>query len=69
MRTDPSIDVEQLNKHFGKNYSEMLRMRELNRVNQSPETIKIEVDNHDRRLIKEGRLDFIGIEPRVNTNR
>ena len=48
MRSDPSVDVEQLEKHFGKNYSEMLRMRELN----NPEGMKH--DKSSDSLLKAG---------------
>ena len=86
MRTDPSVDVEKLEKHFGKNYTDMIRIREISAIGvqeskkRQEEDAKREeadgvlendavIDSFDLRRLKQGKFNFIGVEPRVDTNR
>ena len=81
MSEDPSVDYELLQQHYGKNSTEQLhlynpvtaagkkdsdeeRTREKN-IDSNPTTI----DDFDKKKFKEGKLQFIGIKPRVDTNR
>ena len=72
MWEDPSVDREQLHKHFGKNYTEMLRARNMadNPIQgQSKEESAVQtslhtdpgIDDFDRRKLQEGKLEYIGV--------
>ena len=73
MGEDPSVDFEQLSRHYGKNYTQMLGSDSLSKrkKNLSSEQAKGTAplnDAHDQRKLREGKIAYIGIEPRVDTN-
>lgn len=82
MMDDPSVDTEKLRLHFGKNYTEMLNLKKIitnknirgeessqERDEQDRKITLAPIDKFDKKRIMEGKLAYIGIEPRVNTNR
>ena len=83
MESDPSIDKQLLRQHYGKNYTEMLKLKRHGRDDSDDgldEDCEVErdacgrkinlnpLDAFDKKRFKEGKLTFLGIKPRVDTN-
>ena len=84
MKEDPSVDEQALIRQFPKNYSDTLRLKDASTLDRgtkrgaagrghqddeeedSLENAKI--DSFDQKLLKEGRIEFIGVERRIDTN-
>lgn len=80
MDDDPSVDSQKLHQYFGKNYTDQLKLNrmkvggrdsddELDVMTGKPLNLLKPIDSYDKKRFKEGKLNFIGIQSRVNTNR
>ena len=76
------MDQETLRSCYSKNYTEMLKLRKVLKLKDSSKDHYVEsrdahgkktdfnpMDDFDKKRFKEGRLAFIGVQPRVDSNR
>ena len=82
MERDKNIDKQLLRQHYGKNCTEMLKhkQRDVDKEDDWDVDYTVERDGYGRKInlnpmdafdkkrFKEGRLAFIGVKPRVDTN-
>lgn len=81
MESDPHVDRQLLRQHYGKNYTEMLKLMGHKRDSHDDWDAEYDIerdgygriinlnplDDFDKKRFKEGKLSFIGIKPRVDT--
>ena len=84
MESDPNIDKQLLRLYYGKNYTQMLKLKRHGKLLESEDDSDMDptvekdgygrkinlnpLDAFDQKRFKEGKLSFIGIKPRVDTN-
>ena len=78
MMDDPSIDKDKLQKYYGKNYTDMLKLHQLERRENRRSTGESQshsklglapLDSFDKKKFKQGKLNYIGVESKIDTNR